>query len=223
MDAPGLDPRMHAAALAGLRRVNRLSRVRQVLLRHISMHGAPHGAPLRILDVACGSGDLVVWLARKLACRGVPTEVSGCDIRSTAIDEARRLSAAAKQPAEFFLHDAVRTRLPPGYDVVTCSLFLHHLDEDDAVRLLANLAEGARSLVLLDDLRRTRLGYLLAWFGSRLLSRSPVVHVDGPLSVAAAFTPDEARELATRAGLVGATIELHWPERFLLSWAQHSR
>jgi hypothetical protein len=59
---------------------------------------------------------------------------------------------------------------------------------------------------------------LLACAGTRLLSRSPVVHVDGPRSVAAAFTPAEALDLAQRAGLTGATVVRRWPCRFLLTW-----
>ena len=72
--------------------------------------------------------------------------------------------------------------------------------------------------VLINDLIRSRVGYLLAYFGTRLLSRSRLVHVDGPLSVAAALTCSEALRLADRAGLKGASLSRHWPERFLLSW-----
>ena len=72
--------------------------------------------------------------------------------------------------------------------------------------------------VLVDDLVRTRLGFALVWLGSYLLTTSPVVHADGPLSVRAALSISEALELAERAGLHGSTIRRHWPERFLLSW-----
>jgi hypothetical protein len=99
-----------------------------------------------------------------------------------------------------------------------CSLFLHHLQTEDAKGLLSRMAEAARRMVLVNDLRRTRLGYALAYFGSRLLSRSRIVHHDGPQSVRAAFTSEEIGNLALEAGLEGATITHHWPERYLLSW-----
>ncbi len=79
---------------------------------------------------------------------------------------------------------------------------------------------AAARLVLINDLARTGAGYLLAWAGCRVLSRSPVVHHDGPASVASAFTPDEALELAREAGLAGATVARRWPERFLLAWSR---
>jgi hypothetical protein len=92
------------------------------------------------------------------------------------------------------------------------------LHETDAERLLRNMAAAARRAVLVDDLLRSRTGYLLAWLGSRLFTTSPIVHTDGPLSVRAAFSVDEARALAERAGLTGAQFHRHWPQRFLLSW-----
>jgi hypothetical protein len=80
------------------------------------------------------------------------------------------------------------------------------------------MAAAAQRLVLVDDLRRTRFGYALAWIACQLLTRSPVVHTDGPRSVRAAFTLAEARQLAARAGLDDCRISPHWPQRFLLSW-----
>jgi hypothetical protein len=42
--------------------------------------------------------------------------------------------------------------------------------------------------------------------------------VDGPRSVAGAFTLDELQELARQSGLVGANISPRWPQRMLLTW-----
>jgi hypothetical protein len=38
--------------------------------------------------------------------------------------------------------------------------------------------------------------------------------------VEAAFTPDEARALAGRAGLHGVRVFRRWPYRFLLEWSR---
>jgi 2-polyprenyl-3-methyl-5-hydroxy-6-metoxy-1,4-benzoquinol methylase len=105
-----------------------------------------------------------------------------------------------------------------GYDVITCSLFLHHLGDSDAEAMLRAMAAAAGRMVVASDLRRSRIGYAMAWVACRVLTRSPIVRVDGPLSVAAAFTMGEARELAARAGLAGATVSSRWPQRYLLVW-----
>jgi 2-polyprenyl-3-methyl-5-hydroxy-6-metoxy-1,4-benzoquinol methylase len=120
--------------------------------------------------------------------------------------------------ASFFELDALADRFPDDYDVVMCSLFLHHLEESAAAEFLRKMSAATRHLILVNDLRRTRTGYILAWLGCRLLSRSRIVHTDGPLSVAAAFSIDEAFELANQAGISNAVITRHWPQRFLLTW-----
>ena len=103
--------------------------------------------------------------------------------------------------------------------MVYCTLFAHHLDEVDVVRLLEVMALRSRKLVLVDDLIRSRIGFALAWMGTRLLSRSWVVHTDGPLSVRGAFQPDEMMSIAKQAGMKNAQIKCSWPERYLLTWA----
>ncbi|MGH7135259.1 MAG: methyltransferase domain-containing protein [Pirellulales bacterium] len=222
MDQPGLDSALHDQALIGLRRVNRISRTASRLWRpadHLAKELA--GAPLRILDVASGGGDVAIGLATEAQRRNVPVEIEGCDISPRAVEHARaEARRAGLNHVRFFNLDALEDALPDKYDVVTCSLFLHHLDEADAVRLLGKMAEAAERLLLVDDLRRTRSGYALAWLGSQLLTRSPIVHVDGPRSVRAAFTLEEAARLADRAGLKGYRIEPHWPQRFLLNWSK---
>jgi hypothetical protein len=100
-------------------------------------------------------------------------------------------------------------------------LFLHHLAEHDAARLLGQMARAAATGILINDLVRGPLEYALAWLGCRLLSTSPIVRHDGPVSVRAAFTVPEVRELARQAGLDNITLTRHWPGRFLLSWSRH--
>jgi 2-polyprenyl-3-methyl-5-hydroxy-6-metoxy-1,4-benzoquinol methylase len=148
----------------------------------------------------------------------VPLEIAGCDISPTAVEAARARAAAAGAAVEFFPHDVLRDPLPGGFDVVTCSLFLHHLDEPDAVRLLREMGRAAAKLVLMNDLSRGSMNYFLVRLACRVLSRSPVVRFDGPASVRAAFSPSEARHLADQAGLVGAAVTPKFPCRYLLAW-----
>lgn len=221
MDQPGLDERLHAHALRSLSRINRISRTSAVIWRPIRKLAleASLSRPLRILDVACGGGDVAIGLAKRAQRAGINVQVDGCDINPVAVEHARgnALRAGIGQ-AGFFVHDALATALPDGYDVVTCSLFLHHLDDQQAEGMLRSMGAAAGKMVVASDLLRNRLAYLMAVVACQVLTRSPIVHVDGPLSVAAAFTIEEARALAERAGLCGATLTRYFPERFLLVW-----
>ena len=219
MDQPEIEAATHAHALSGLARVNWFSRSAAIFwpaLRRLLRE--QHPRPLRVLDVACGGGDVTVSLAKRARGARVAIQMEGCDMSDTALEIARRRAAKASEAVKFILHDVLQQPLPARFDVVMCSLFLHHLDEADAVTVLQSMVAAAGRAVLINDLIRSRSGYLLACLGTRLLTRSHIVHVDGPLSVAGAFTPNEALRLCERAGLTGSTLTRHWPQRFLLTW-----
>jgi SAM-dependent methyltransferase len=219
MDDPALDPPRHVAALRGLERINRWSRSSGIIWSAIRGLARDAGAEgLRLLDVATGAGDVPIRLIRRARRAGVTLHVDACDASSTALLHARRRADAAGAGIRFFKLDALRDLLPTDYDVLTTSLFLHHLSNDEAVSLLAAMAKAGRRLLLVNDLLRCPSGVALAYLGSRLLTASRVVHVDAVRSVRAAFTLPEVLTLAERAGLWGAAIEQRWPCRFLLSW-----
>jgi SAM-dependent methyltransferase len=222
MDQPGLDAGLHRTALRTLERLNWLSGSGRNLWGEIAplARARGDGDPLRVLDLATGSGDVPRDLAHRAARARIALHIDGCDISVTAIDEASKSRDAANhgaRPPRYFELDVLRDPLPPDYDVVMCSLFLHHLDEEQACALLASMARAARQLVLVQDLDRSRGAMRLAYIATRLLTRSPVARVDGPLSVAAAFTRSEAAALAERAGLAGARIRACFPFRWMLS------
>jgi len=223
MDDPSLDAVEHARALAGLRRVNAVSRSDAILwkpLHELAAEQSPK--PFRVLDLATGSGDLPIKLWKRFRRAGFPAEVAGCDISPVAVAEATRRAAAAGAAVNFFSCDVLAGRIPGDYDAVVCSLFMHHLDPPDVVTVLKRMAEVSARGVFVNDLRRSRGGWRVAWLGTRILSRSPVVHFDGPVSVTAAYTLDEAKRMAESAGLTGATAENRWPWRLLLSWRRQT-
>jgi 2-polyprenyl-3-methyl-5-hydroxy-6-metoxy-1,4-benzoquinol methylase len=217
MDAPDVAEGPHRHALAGLGRINRLSLSAAILwpaLRELAKSQAPR--PLRVLDLACGGGDVLCDLLRRATRQRLRIEAHGIDRSPVAIDTATRTALRAGVSPTFSTGDVLKGEWPGGMDVVMCSLFLHHLENEEVVRLLTRMREAAGRSVLANDLVRSRAGYWLAWCGCRLLTRSPIVHVDGPRSVEGAFTPTEIRDLATRAGLSGLRCTRHWPQRFLL-------
>lgn len=227
MDDPAISPDDHRRALAGLARINRWTGAAGLLWTPLKELANTLGRPIRVLDVATGSGDIPLSLARRADRAGVPMELSGCDISPTAVATAAVAARreAARLPVEasvsrlrFFVHDVLRDPLPAGYDAVICSLFVHHLDESDAVRLLSQMKAATTKLVLVNDLARGRVNFAAVWFASRVLSRSRVVHTDGPLSVRAAFTVAEMKALAEQAGLTGAVVTAKFPCRQLLTW-----
>lgn len=223
MDQPDLDPRRHLQALRGLERINFWSGSARILwppLRGLLQQAGRE--PVRVLDLASGAGDLPIKLWRMAKQAGTPLQMDAWDVSPRAVAHAQARADSARASVRFHQADALHTPIPPEYDVVLCSLFLHHLDEEQARDLLHRMAQVARRLILVNDLVRCYRGYLLAQTATRLLSASRVVHVDGPRSVEGAFSLEEARCLADQAGLRDARILRRWPCRWLLTWERRS-
>jgi 2-polyprenyl-3-methyl-5-hydroxy-6-metoxy-1,4-benzoquinol methylase len=219
MDQPGLDPSEHAAALRGLKRIHKISLSERYFIRALETVGKNHsGKPLRVLDMACGGGDLLCSLVKKARSKGWNMVAEGCDFSDQAVQIATENARNHGVSARFFQWDALQGPLPEKYDVIVNSLFLHHLDESQVVTVLKNMADSVNHMIVVDDLIRSRWGYVMAKVGCHMLSRSPIVHFDGPVSVKAAFSLAEISDLARQAGLSGVQIQKHWPERFILTW-----
>ena len=225
MDDPQLPIAEHELALKGLRRINRFSGTVAYLANSIlnvaKQKNQPHWT---LLDIGCANGENLIALHRMLS-KHLSIESIGWDISPYAIESARKLahqSGYTPRDIRFqqidALSDSDKEAPTASADIVINSLFMHHFDENSVIELLKRSASLSKVAVIADDLHRTTMGWLLAKVGCWILSRSPVVHFDGPQSVRAAFTIPEILSLANRSGLDGVRLSKHWPERYTLIW-----
>lgn len=221
MDDPDIDSQLLVQALKGIGRINKMSAPAGPIWRTLSALATQ--GPIRVLDVACGGGDIAMELARKAKRLNLPITIDGCDMSPTAVAFAQESAERRRADVRFFVLDAICGSIPSGYDVIYTTLFFHHLTNAQAKQMLSDMMSAAGSTLLISDLVRCRAGLILAYFGCHLLSRSPVVHFDGPSSVAAAFTIPEFHSLAASAGLVDYTIAPKWPFRFLFTCTKASK
>lgn len=186
---------------------NDLKRIRQLnrwfgsyrLVHHFTKSWIKPGARLRIVDLATGSGDiprLIVDFARGI---GAQVEIEALDRQSATLEIARNLSAAypeiSYREANILEWDSVEP-----YDIVLCTLTLHHFSNEDAVRLLQRCRRLSRKFILVSDLRR---GFFLkggVYLLTALIFREPMTRYDARLSAARAFSFSEMHNLAMRAG-----------------------
>ena len=221
MDDPQLDGERHFAALRGLARINVLSASAGILWGPIKRLARERNLKrLRILDIATGSGDIPLGLWRKARRSGLELELTGVDISPRALEFARQRAELCGAVVDFRELNVLEDDLPSDFDVIATSLFLHHLDDQQAAGLLGKMRTSSRHLVLVNDLIRETRGLWLAHLASRLFTTSDVVRTDAPLSVRAAYTLPEMRALADQAGLTGAAISRRWPCRFLMTWSR---
>jgi 2-polyprenyl-3-methyl-5-hydroxy-6-metoxy-1,4-benzoquinol methylase len=223
MDDPSLPSDEHVRALRGLARINRWSRAAaQMWLPIAGLVREMRSDRVRVLDIGSGGGDVAIGLWQRGRRQGAALDVVGCDVSERAVAFARMQAALVDADVCFVQHDVLRDPMPDDYDVLISSLFLHHLQDDELQRFLNALANSARRMVVLCDLARSRPALALAHVATRALSRSPVVHVDGPRSVRAALSVAEIHALADAAGMRGAVIRRCWPMRFLLVWRREA-
>lgn len=220
MDDPNLDRAEHEHALQGLARLNKYSdavRLQWQEIKRISQERQLR--PCRVLDVACGSADVLLSLLGNAGAENVRLQVTGCDISSVATSAAeRRCKSQGYENADFLTLDVLKDPLPSNYDIVINSLFMHHLSESETVLLLSKMGESARHAVVINDLERSRLNLALVWTACHLLTTSYVVRFDGPASVRSAYSLAEFKALAVQAGLKGAQFRRQFPCRFFMTW-----
>lgn len=220
MDDPNLGEAEHRAALQGLARVHRLTGTAGRLWRPIErLFHERNTRQLSVMDVGCGDGLLLRKLARRATAKGLTLRLIGCDFSPRALHLCQRDAAADNLAIELHQVDVTSASLPHGADVIINSLFLHHFSDMQVIAIMQQFRAQARRLVVVEDLLRSRLGYGLCWLGVHLLTRSRVVHVDGLLSVQAAFSMPEMQSVLQQAGMSTAKIYKHWPERFMVEWS----
>ena len=211
LDEPGHAPAELVANFRDIQRVNRLLGGTRIILRALPrlLRAIPPGQTVAILDLATGAGDIPLAIARWARRRGVPVAIIASDSSDEILEIAAR-QLATEPMITLARHDARAVPLPDRqFDIVLCSLALHHFSPDDAVRVLREMDRLARVGFVVNDLRRSRVGYGAAWLAARLTTRNRLTRHDAPLSVRRAFTPDELGELLRRAGIRRATITTH--------------
>jgi 2-polyprenyl-3-methyl-5-hydroxy-6-metoxy-1,4-benzoquinol methylase len=198
MDRPQPVSEALAIDLHNLRQLNRYfgsyALVRRFLQRWIK-----RGDALRVLDLATGSGDIPRLVAEHARRVSAEVNVTAIDQQAATLEIARRLSSGFPE-ITFIEADALLFTSAEPFDIVLCSLALHHFSDADAVKVLTRCREFSRGRVLVADLRRGWFATVGVFLLTALLYREPMTRTDGRLSAARAFSFSELRELALRAG-----------------------
>jgi 2-polyprenyl-3-methyl-5-hydroxy-6-metoxy-1,4-benzoquinol methylase len=153
----------------------------------------------RVLDLCTGAGDIPRRMVDWARAAGITLRIDAVDFSDSTLQLARRGSEAYPE-IQFIKGDALKWETKETYDLVTCSLALHHFSDRDAVILLRRCRHLSHRFVLVSDLERS----LPAALGVRLLTtlfyRLPMTQADANTSVQRAFSFAEMRALAEAAG-----------------------
>lgn len=165
--------------------------------------------PVRVLDAACGGGDLSRRMVDEARRIGKRIEITALDLNETVLRCAEQMSAG--YPEIMLIHgDALHPPFPQcEFDIVILSTFIHHLEPDQVIAALQAGKNMSRGCVIVADLVRSTLAYLGYWVFSRVAGFSRISIRDGGISVCRSYTPSELADLADRAGLQNWKLYRH--------------
>ena len=141
---------------------------------------------LSLLEVAAGAGDVSLAAQRHLAQQGINLRVTLLDRMVSHLNAAAATAVCADA-----LHLPFRDN---AFDVVSCSLFAHHLEPDDLRQFVRDALRTCRRAVVINDLIRSRL-HLCLVYAALPLFRSRLTRHDAPVSVRRAYTIGEMHHL----------------------------
>jgi SAM-dependent methyltransferase len=202
LDSDAATPAEVQQTLADLRRINRwfggISTTRRMLeqvVARMRKRSADRGE-ITLLDVGAGSGDVSL-----IAARQIPPPAQ---IRVTLMD--RMPAHLPRNGTGTVAGDALSLPfLDNSFDLVTCSLLIHHLEREQIVQFVNQALRVARVAVLLNDLRREPLHLALMCAGYPLFARL-TLH-DGIASVRRAYTPQELKSILGNTDAAGVEME----------------
>jgi ubiquinone/menaquinone biosynthesis C-methylase UbiE len=204
MDGPLDDPVALAANLRDLRRINRLLGGIDLSRRALAALVGENNESLTMLDIGTGAADIPAALIADADRQGAQLRITAIDARpemlETAVANEPRLSALAG--LRLGVGDGRSLADPDrSFDIAHASLVLHHLEPAEAVAFLREMRRVAARGVIVNDLVRSRPGWLGAWLIGHLFTRSRFTRHDAPLSVRRAYTRAELEALLRAAGL----------------------
>ena len=169
------------------------------LLRHFLRRTIKSSTSLRVLDLATGAGDLPREMVSWARSKGIQISVDAVDFQEATLSIAQ--SSSEGFPEISWLHADIRDFASnQTYDLVHCSLALHHFSDADAIKILRRCLQLSRRWTLVSDLERSSFATAAIWSLTQFFYRDPMTRYDARLSAQRAFSSREMISMARAAG-----------------------
>lgn len=203
IDTGDYTPAEYATFLKEIKLINRLTgdvrALRKSLFKEIEQRSLRE---FSVLDVGAGSGEMLREVSRFADKTERKAQLVGLDLNEVSARSILSNVAAAVRG------DALRLPFDDGvFDFAICSLFTHHLGDDEIAAVLREMSRVSRQGIFVVDLHRHRVAYFLYQLFCFAFRISPLVREDGSLSILRGFQPRELEELGIRAGLESVSVE----------------
>lgn len=200
IDTGDYTPDEYATFLREIRFINRYlgdaRALRKSLFREIGREGLRE---FSVLDVACGSGELLHQTAEFARDTSRNARLTGIDLHELSFSNAANKDAPVSPRISYVRGDAFRLPFSDrAFDYAISSLFFHHLNDAQIPYALKEMTRVARRGVFVIDLHRHPAAYYLYRLFCAAFRISPLVTQDGSLSVLKGFRPEELLGFANK-------------------------
>jgi ubiquinone/menaquinone biosynthesis C-methylase UbiE len=169
------------------------------------------GTEFSLLEVAAGTGFVPAQASEALRGSGVNVKVTLLDRAPTHLPINGGIRKIAADALNMPFSDS-------AFDLLSCSLFLHHLSPEEVVKFARESLRVSRVAVLVNDLMRHPLHLALAYAGVPIY-RSRITRHDAPASVMQAYNIEEMSAFFQKAGAAKVEAQRHFLFRMgVVAW-----
>lgn len=169
---------------------------------------------IHITDVGCGNGDMLRMLADYGSKNNLNLKLTGLDANAFTIGYAQKLSADYPnidyRCMDIFSDEFQKTT----YDIVLCTLTLHHFTNEQVIDLITIFNTNARMGIVINDLQRSKLAYRLFEIIAVVFRLNRMSREDGLVSILRGFKKHELRNFSEIAQLKKYNIKWKWAFRY---------
>jgi len=216
LDAPNIPPELLFQNLKELDLINQTLGGHAVTLAGIKELVTDKNKIYHIVDIGCGGGDAMKSIAVWAKKNDYKVKLTGVDFNTDAINYMK--SYCKDYPEINGVNNDYRAFLKNDntVDIIHCSLFCHHLKDDELIELFTCIKQYAKIGFVINDLHRHWFAYYSIKFLTRLLNGSSLVRNDAPLSVLRGFKNTELKKLLEKAEIKNVDMKWMWAFRYLI-------
>ena len=169
---------------------------------------------IRILDVGCGNGDMLRTIADDARRTGLRFELVGMDANAFTIGHAQQLSRNYPE-ITYTCADIFKTlNENQHYDIILCTLTLHHFKDDDILQLLQGFSKHSRLGFVINDLHRSAIAYYLFKALCFVFRLNDMSREDGLISILRGFKKNDLLAYSRRLKFSSDSIKWKWAFRY---------
>ncbi len=217
MDDPNVPEKALKDALLDISKVNRMLGGNLITIRAIEKLFKENSKKRKwtIVDIGCGDGEMLRLIVDKCKDDDLELNLIGLDINSQSIDIARSMSK--NYPEISFIKKDVMMIDVNSFtcDIVICTLTIHHFTDEEILKFIKQFTLFTKVGIIINDLHRSRVAYVLYMLFSRIFIRSYVAKNDGLVSIASAFKKHELETFAKKLKLKTSKVTWKWAFRYL--------